>query len=86
MHRKKVALVDHNEKDQAVDNIDKAEIVEIIDHHKLGSLETMVPIFFQKYSRSDVQQRFCMKCMGSRNLRFHRVLRGFSVLRLFQIH
>ena len=47
MHRKKVALVDHNEKDQAVDNIDKAEIVEIIDHHKLGSLETMVTISFR---------------------------------------
>ena len=47
MHKKKVALVDHNEKDQAVDNIDKAEIVEIIDHHKLGSLETMVPISFR---------------------------------------
>lgn len=47
MHKKKVALVDHNEKDQAVDNIDKAEIVEIIDHHKLGSLETMAPISFR---------------------------------------
>ena len=47
MHRKKVILVDHNEKDQAVDNIDKAEIVEIIDHHKLGSLETMKPISFR---------------------------------------
>ena len=32
MHKKKVALVDHNEKDQAVDNIEKAEIMEIIDH------------------------------------------------------
>lgn len=42
--------------------------------------------FLSEISRSDVQQRFCMKCMGSRNLRFHRVLRGFSVLRLFQIH
>ena len=30
-----------------LDNIDKAEIVEIIDHHKLGSLETMVPISFR---------------------------------------
>ena len=47
MHKKKVALVDHNEKDQAVDNIEKAEIVEIIDHHKLGSLETMTPISFR---------------------------------------
>ena len=47
MHKKKVARVDHNERDQAVDNIEKAEIVEIIDHHKLGSLETMTPISFR---------------------------------------
>ena len=47
LEEKKVALVDHNEKDQAVDNIDKAEIVEIIDHHKLGSLETISPISFR---------------------------------------
>ena len=46
-HRKKVVLVDHNEKDQAVDNIDKAEIMEIIDHHKLGTLQTMQPISFR---------------------------------------
>ncbi|MDO5362992.1 MAG: putative manganese-dependent inorganic diphosphatase [Eubacteriales bacterium] len=45
--KKKVALVDHNERTQAVDNIEKAEIVEIIDHHKLGSLETMKPISFR---------------------------------------
>ena len=47
MHRKKVVLVDHNEKDQAVDNIDKAKIMEIIDHHKLGTLQTMQPISFR---------------------------------------
>ena len=47
MKKKKVILVDHNEKDQAVDNIDKAEILEIIDHHKLGLLETMKPISFR---------------------------------------
>lgn len=47
MHKKKVVLVDHNEKGQAVDNIEKAEIMEIIDHHKLGSLETMQPINFR---------------------------------------
>lgn len=47
MNRKKVILVDHNEKDQAVDNIEKAEILEIIDHHKLGSLETIKPINFR---------------------------------------
>lgn len=47
MHRKKVILVDHNEKDQAADNIEKAEVIEIIDHHKLGSLETVAPISFR---------------------------------------
>lgn len=47
MNRKKVVLVDHNEKDQAVDNIEKADILEIIDHHKLGTLQTMQPINFR---------------------------------------
>mgnify|MGYP000797699505 FL=1 len=42
-----MVLVDHNEKDQAVDNIDKADIMEIIDHHKLGTLQTMQPISFR---------------------------------------
>ena len=45
--RKKVVLVDHNEVDQAVDNIEKAEILEIIDHHKLGTLQTMTPVAFR---------------------------------------
>lgn len=49
MHKKQVILVDHNEKGQAVDNIDKAEILEIIDHHKLGSLETMKPVMFRNH-------------------------------------
>ena len=47
MHKKKVILVDHNEKSQAADNIEDAEILEIIDHHKLGSLETITPIYFR---------------------------------------
>lgn len=45
--KKKVILVDHNEKSQAVDGIDEAEIVEIIDHHRLGNIETMGPVFFR---------------------------------------
>ncbi len=47
MRKKKVILVDHNEKSQALDDIDGAEIMEIIDHHKIGSLETIHPIFFR---------------------------------------
>ncbi|SDB10719.1 putative manganese-dependent inorganic diphosphatase [Eubacterium oxidoreducens] len=45
--KKQVILVDHNEKSQAVDGIDSSEILEIIDHHRLGSLETMSPVFFR---------------------------------------
>ena len=48
MHKKQVVLVDHNEVDQAVDNIEKADILEIIDHHKLGRLETVQPISFHE--------------------------------------
>lgn len=47
MKKKQLILVDHNEKSQAVDNVDGAEILEIIDHHRLGSLETMAPVFFR---------------------------------------
>lgn len=45
--KKKVILVDHNEKSQAVDGIEEADIVEIIDHHRLGSIETLGPVFFR---------------------------------------
>lgn len=47
MERKKIIMVDHNEKNQAVDGIENAEILEIIDHHRLGSIETMSPVFFR---------------------------------------
>lgn len=39
--------MNHNEKGQAVDGIDEAEILEIIDHHRLGSMETALPVFFR---------------------------------------
>ena len=44
---KNVILVDHNEKNQAVDGIENANILEIIDHHRLGTVETMGPVFFR---------------------------------------
>ncbi len=47
MSRKQLILVDHNEKSQAVDGVEGAEILEIIDHHKLGDIETMAPVFFR---------------------------------------
>ncbi len=44
---KKVILVDHNEKAQSVEGIEEAEILEIIDHHNLGSITTNNPINFR---------------------------------------
>jgi len=47
MKRKQLILVDHNEKNQAVDGIEEAEIIEIIDHHRVGDLQTLSPIYFR---------------------------------------
>lgn len=44
---KRVILVDHNEKSQAVEGMESADIQEIIDHHRLGTVETMSPVFFR---------------------------------------
>lgn len=47
-HQKKQAiLVDHNEYEQSVDGLNEAEIVEIIDHHKIGTIGTSMPINFR---------------------------------------
>ncbi len=47
MKKKQVILVDHNEKSQAADGVENTEILEIIDHHRLGTMETMSPVFFR---------------------------------------
>ena len=45
--KKKVILVDHNESSQSVEGLEEAEILEIIDHHKIGDLTTNMPINFR---------------------------------------
>lgn len=45
--KKKIILVDHNEPSQSVDGIEEAELLEIIDHHRIGSIETIGPVFFR---------------------------------------
>lgn len=45
--RKKVILVDHNERSQSIDGLDDAEILEIIDHHRVADVYTGNPIFFR---------------------------------------
>ena len=47
VRKKQVILVDHNEKNQAVDGVEEADVLEIIDHHRLSSIETMGPVFFR---------------------------------------
>ncbi len=47
LRKKRVILVDHNEASQTVDGIDHAEILEIIDHHRIGTLETLEPVYFR---------------------------------------
>lgn len=45
--KKRLILVDHNERSQAVDGLEDAEILEIIDHHKLGGIQTINPVMFR---------------------------------------
>ena len=47
MRKKRLILVDHNEVSQTVDGIEFAEIMEIVDHHRIGTLETLSPIYFR---------------------------------------
>lgn len=47
VRKRAVILVDHNELSQAVENIEDAEILEVIDHHRIGTLETMAPVYFR---------------------------------------
>lgn len=45
--KKKIIMVDHNELGQAVEGLEEAEIMEIIDHHRIGNIETMNPVYFR---------------------------------------
>ena len=47
MSRKQVVLVDHNEPAQAVEGVEEADILEIIDHHRIGGLYTFQPVYFR---------------------------------------
>ena len=46
-NKKKVILVDHNEFSQSVDGIEEADILEIVDHHKIGNINSSNPINFR---------------------------------------
>ena len=46
-HKKKVIQVDHNERGQSVDGLEDAEVLEIIDHHRVADIQTSNPIYFR---------------------------------------
>ena len=46
-HKKKVIQVDHNERGQSVNGLDEAEVLEIIDHHRVADIQTSNPIYFR---------------------------------------
>lgn len=46
-HKKKVIQVDHNERGQSVDGLEEAEVIEIIDHHRVADIQTSNPIYFR---------------------------------------
>ncbi len=46
-HKKKVIQVDHNERGQSVDGLEDAEVIEIIDHHRVADIQTSNPIYFR---------------------------------------
>ncbi|RKD27649.1 manganese-dependent inorganic pyrophosphatase [Caminicella sporogenes DSM 14501] len=46
-NRKKVILVDHNESNQSIEGLSEAEIIEVVDHHKIGNISTSSPILFR---------------------------------------
>ena len=45
--RKKVVLVDHNERGQSIPGIEEADILEIVDHHRVADIQTVGPLFFR---------------------------------------
>lgn len=47
LKHKEMVLVDHNEKSQCVDGFEEADILGIIDHHRIGDMETTGPIYFR---------------------------------------
>lgn len=63
LQRKQLILVDHNEKTQCVDGFEEADILEIIDHHRIGSLETSGPVYFRNHpvgcTATIIYQMYC---------------------------
>ena len=67
-HKKKVIQVDHNERGQSVDGLDEAEILEIVDHHRIADIQTGNPIFFRNEPLGS-SSTIVAKCFFERNIK-----------------
>ena len=76
LDRKKLILVDHNEKAQAVDGFEEAEILEIIDHHRLGNIETNSPVYFRNQPVGCTATIITQMYMGKMVSRFREKIAG----------
>lgn len=65
--KKKVIQVDHNERGQSVDGLDEAEILEIIDHHRVADIQTNNPIYFRNEPLGS-SSSIVAKCFFERDL------------------
>ncbi|AKI98235.1 hypothetical protein IX53_03740 [Kosmotoga pacifica] len=77
--RKKVILLDHNERPQAVDGLEQAELLEVIDHHRLGGLTTLKPVRFHNEpvgSTSTIVGEWFLKYCTKKNPQIAGVLTG----------
>jgi manganese-dependent inorganic pyrophosphatase len=63
--QKRVILLDHNEYSQAVEGIESAEILEVIDHHRLGAITTLKPVRFQNEPVGSTSTIIAQKFMES---------------------
>ncbi len=79
---RKSNLVDHNERSQAVDGIEEAEIIEIINH-RLGDIETVSPITFRNQPVG-CTATIINRCMRRMRSKFQERLPGFYVVQLFR--
>ena len=83
-HKKKVIQVDHNERGQSVDGLEEAEVLEIIDHHRVADIQTSNPIYFRNEPLGS-SSTIVGKCYFEHNIIHLKKLQDYYVELLFQI-
>src|SRR5574344_39121 len=76
--KKQVILVDHNEYEQSVDGIEESDIIEVIDHHKIGSHNTTFPINFRNMTVGSTNT-IIYKMYKENNIKIDKVIAGLMI-------